>query len=163
MEASSSCGARRQPAGPVLSSRRSALVLTLGCQGQRILHRPYVPMLREDNARQGFFERPQFEAVRRHLREYLRPLVTFAHITGWRLSEVLHLTWAQVDFHAGTVRLEPGTTKNRLGRTFPFTPELRALLESQRASTEKTGKQQGRIIPWVFHRQGKPIKDFRGA
>ena len=31
------------------------------------------------------------------------------------------------------------------------------------ASTEKTGKQQGRIIPWVFHPQGKPIKDFRGA
>jgi integrase len=137
--------------------------LTLGCQGQKILHRPYIPMLREDNARQGFFERPQFEAVRRQLREYLRPLVTFAYITGWRLGEVLHLTWAQVDFHVGTVRLEPGTTKNRLGRTFPFTPELRALFESQRASTEKTGKQQGRIIPWVFHRQGKPIKDFRGA
>jgi integrase len=137
--------------------------LTLGCHGQKILHRPYIPMLREDNARQGFFERSQFEAVRRHLRECLRPLVTFAYVTGWRLSEVLHLTWAQVDFHAGTVRLEPGTTKNRLGRMFPFTPELRALLESQRASTEKTDKQTGRIIPWVFHRQGKPIKDFRGA
>jgi integrase len=76
---------------------------------------------------------------------------------------VLHLTWAQVDFHSGTVRLEPGTTKNRLGRTFPFTPELRAVLEAQKAHTEKTGKQQGRIIPWVFHRQGRPIKDFRGA
>ena len=61
------------------------------------------------------------------------------------------------------MRLEPGTTKNRLGRTFAFTPELRALLEAQRASTEKTGKQQGRIIPWVFHRRGKPIKDFKGA
>jgi integrase len=137
--------------------------LTLGCQGQKILHRPYIPMLREDNARQGFFEPAQVEAVRRHLPEALKPLLTFGAITGWRLSEVLHLTWAQVDFHAGTVRLEPGTTKNRLGRMFSFTPPLRALLEAQRASTETLGKQTDRIIPLVFHRGGRPIKDFRGA
>ena len=35
--------------------------LTLGCQAQKILHRPYIPMLREDNARQGFFEPAQVE------------------------------------------------------------------------------------------------------
>jgi integrase len=137
--------------------------LTLGCQGQKILHRPYVPMLREDNARQGFFEQAQVEAVRRHLPESLKAILTFGAITGWRLSEVRQLTWAQVDFHAGIVRLEPGTTKNRLGRTFPFTPTLRALLDAQKAETEKIGRQHGRIIQWVFHRQGKPIKDFRGA
>jgi len=34
---------------------------------------------------------------------------------------------------------------------------------AQRANTEKTGRQQGRIIQWVFHRHGRPIKDFRGA
>src|SRR5215467_6507785 len=100
--------------------------LTLGCQAQKILHRPYIPMLREDNARQGFFEPAQVEAVRRHLPEALKPLLTFGAITGWRLNEVRSLTWAQVDFHASTVRLEPGTTKNRLGRTdlsiHPATP-----------------------------------------
>jgi integrase len=53
----------------------------------------------------------------------------FAYITGWRSSEILGLTWRPVDFQAGTVRLEPGTTKNQNGRTFPFTPELRTLLE----------------------------------
>ena len=76
---------------------------------------------------------------------------------------MLRLTWAQVDFAAATVRLEPGTTKNRLGRMFPFTPQLRALLEAQRAHTETTGRQRERIIPWVFHRREEPIKDFRGA
>jgi integrase len=46
----------------------------------------------------------------------------FAYITGWRLkSEVLSLRWSQVDLNAGEVRLEPGTTKNKEGRTFPFT------------------------------------------
>jgi integrase len=41
----------------------------------------------------------------------------FMFITGWRSrSEVLPLTWAQVDFPGGFVRLEPGTTKNNEGR-----------------------------------------------
>lgn len=48
-------------------------------------------------------------------------------------SEVLTLRWSQVDFQAGVVRLEPGTTKNDEGRTLPFNalPELAHLLRSQ--------------------------------
>jgi integrase len=49
------------------------------------------------------------------------PVVEFAYYTGWRIpSEVLRLTWAQVNFDAGVVRLEPRSTKNDEGRTFPF-------------------------------------------
>ena len=63
-------------------------------------------MLRENNARRGFFEPAEFEALRAELSEALRPVVTFAYITGWRVtSEILPLTWTQVDFNAGTVRL----------------------------------------------------------
>ena len=52
----------------------------------------------------------------RHLSDELRPLITFAYITEWRVrSEVQRLQWPQVDFEAGTVRLEPGTTKNQEG------------------------------------------------
>jgi len=29
--------------------------------------------------------------------------------------------------------------------------------------TERLHRQQGRIIPWVFHRDGEPIKSFRKA
>jgi hypothetical protein len=77
--------------------------------------------------------------------------------------EILGLTWRQVDFGASTVRLEPGTTKNREGRTFHFTPELRALLEAQRECTATAQAKTDRIIPNVFHRDGEPIKSFRGA
>ena len=73
------------------------------------------------------------------------------------------LTWSQVDLQAGTVRLEPGTTKNQEGRTFPMFPELRAVLEGQRARMEALQREQQRIIPWVFHRRGEPIKSFRRA
>lgn len=51
------------------------------------------------------------------------------------------------------------------GRSFPFTvlPELAAILKAQRERTEALEKAQGRIIPWVFHNDGNPIRDFRKA
>ncbi len=136
---------------------------TLAVQGRKILTSPHIPMLVENNARQGFFERDQFEAVRHHLPPALQPAAAFAYITGWRRSEVFGLTWAQVDFAAGLVRLEPGTTKNRAGRMFPFTPELRALLDAQREHTTTISARLRRIVPHVFHRDGQPIKSFRRA
>ena len=81
-------------------------------------------------------------------------------MTGWRIpSEVLTLEWRQIDFTAGEVRLDPGQTKNREGRVFPFTPELRVLLEAQREMTHKLVPTRG-IIPWVFHRLGRRITKF---
>jgi integrase len=93
-------------------------------------------------------------------------VVTFAYVTGWRIqSEVLKLTWSQVDFKAGVVRLEPGTTKSGEGRTFPFTaiPELCTVMEEQKRRTEAAQRKQGRIIAAVFHRNGEPVKTFYKA
>ena len=160
--------AQRQVAGAANATVNRELAalkraLTLAVQGRKILTRPHIPMLLENNARTGFFEREQFEAVYRHLPEAIQPVAAFAYVTGWRLSEVLGLTWRQVDFSAGTVRLEPGMTKNRAGRMFPFTPELWAILEAQKARTSTIQTQIGRIVPHVFHRAGTPIKSFRRA
>lgn len=140
-------------------------MFTLAVQAGKLIHRPYIPMLAEDNVRQGFFERDAFESVRSHLPEELQGVVTFAYVTGWRVpSEVLTLQWHQVDMELGTVRLEPGTTKNRRGRTFVFADltDLRLALEAQRDRHEEL-RQRGTICPWVFHRNGTPIRDFRGA
>lgn len=88
-------------------------MFSLALAGEKLHRAPRIRNLDEHNVRQGFFERDQFEAVRRHLPAYLKPAVTVAYITGWRIrSEILPLQWRQVDFKAGTVRLEPGTTKN---------------------------------------------------
>jgi integrase len=87
----------------------------------------------------------------------------FAYLTGWRIvDEILALTWAQVDFAAGVVRLEPDTTKNDQSRTFPFSAlrELAALLERQREQTSEVERRLGIIVPTVFHRNGKPIRGY---
>lgn len=134
----------------------------LAYENGKLLRLPVIRKLKESDPRQGFFERDQFEAVRRHLPEYVKPVVTFAYITGWRMkSEILALGWRQVDFKTGTVRLEPGTTKNGDGRTFIMTPELRTCLDAQRAHTDALQRRTGQIIPWVFHRNGRPVGEFR--
>jgi integrase len=134
----------------------------LAVRGGELVHMPHVPMLTLNNARQGFFERHEFDAVLAHLPAYLHAPVRFAFITGWRFkSEVLPLTADRVDLRAGIVRLDPGTTKNNEGRSFYVTAEPRDVLQAQLASIEAL-KEQGTICPYVFHRpDGTRIKDFR--
>ena len=43
---------------------------------------------------------------------------------------------------------------------FPLTPELREILEHQRLRTQELQRGTGRIVPWVFHRDGARIKYF---
>lgn len=124
---------------------------------------PKFPMLQERNTRQGFFDDVMVNAVIGHLPEAARPIVRFAYITGWRIqSEILPLEWRHVDQKAEEIRLEPGTTKNQAGRVFPFTDTLRALVAALWAEHEAL-KAKGVICRSVFHRNGKPIKSFRGA
>lgn len=107
-------------------------IYTLAMQAGKVLQRPHVPMLKEDNVRTGFFERAQFEGVRARLKPPLAQAVTLAYYTGWRVpSEVLTLEWHQVDRKACVIRLEPGTTKNRDGRRFTY-GELTEVREATR-------------------------------
>jgi integrase len=95
-------------------------MFSLAIEKGRLDRKPHIPSLELHNTRTGFFEEGEFKAVQAHLSEDLRPVAEFAYLTGWRKQEILKLQWRQVDFEAGTVRLEPGSTKNDEGRTFPF-------------------------------------------
>ena len=48
---------------------------TLGITGQRIIKRPPITLLAEDNVRQGFLEREEYKAVRAYLPAHLLALV----------------------------------------------------------------------------------------
>jgi integrase len=138
---------------------------SLGIQKRIVSDRPHIALLKEDNVRQGFFERDQFESLKIHLPKHLKPVAGFAHITGWRRGEFLSLKRPQVDFAAETVSLLAGTTKNDQTRVFPFTAELPAVLEEQRRKVEAFRK-EGVITPWVFFlewkgRRGRPIGEFK--
>jgi integrase len=136
----------------------------LGERSGKVGRRPSIDLLQENNVRTGFFEEPEFRAVVSHLPEDLQPVYEAAYLTGWRVkSELLTRQWADVDFRGGWLRLEPGESKNREGRMFPLTQSLRAVLERQRERTEGVSKETGRIVSWVFHRGGRPIRSARRA
>ena len=81
------------------------------------------PALKEAAPRAGFFEADQFAAVRRRLRPDLQLAVDLAYTYGWRIrDEVLTLERRHVDLDAGTIRLDPGTTKNDDGRLVYLPP-----------------------------------------
>jgi integrase len=146
-----------------LAALKRAYSLGLKCDPPKLTRKPHIATLREDNVRTGFFERAQFEAVVKHLPEYLKSLVLFFYATGWRTSECRNLEWRQADFEKGWVRLDPGTTKNDDGRAFPFTSDLADIPRSEKAYTDENERKHGTICRWIFHRSGRPIGDFRKA
>jgi integrase len=140
-------------------------MFTLEIRAGSMCQRPAFPTISLNNARKGFFEENEFCAVLEHLPQLDRPPVEFAYYTGWRKNEILKLQWPQVDFQAGIMRLEVGSTKNDEGRTFPFValPALQDLLERQRAYTDEVELATGKRVVWVFHRNGEPIKSLKKA
>lgn len=138
----------------------------LAMENGRLLSTPKIKMRVPRNARTGFFEPDDFEAVFAELPKPLQAVMRFAYLTGWRVrDEVLPLTWDRVDFRAGVFRLNPNTTKNDEGRTFPFDvlPDLALLLRTQRDETKRLEHATGDRISHVFHRNGVPIKDYYHA
>ena len=126
-------------------------MLRVAYESGKLLRLPVIRQLKERAPRQGFFEADQFEAVRRRLPEDLQVVVTLLHTFGWRnQSEVLTLERRQVDLDAGTLRLDPGTTKNDEGREVYLTPDLKGLLTAQVARVEALQRRLGRILPWLF-------------
>jgi len=119
----------------------------------------YIPMLKENNARKGFFEHDEFLKVRDKLPCYLKGLMTFGYKLGWRVSEITGLTWSQVDRVRGVVRLEPGETKNDEGRTVYLDTELKEIINTQ----WELRKQSQRVLHYVFPNRTETdyIKDFR--
>jgi integrase len=144
-------GAARASANYEVSILTSALSQAVDNRLLPFCPRFKLPKVR--NARQGFFTPGDFAAVLLELPEEVRPVVQFLHATGWRLNEVLTLTWAQIDWDGQVITIGGDKTKGEDDRVFPFgvAPDLKALVEARFAARDGL---------FVFHRSGKRIKTF---
>jgi integrase len=124
--------------------------LRLGTEHGKVLRPPTIHLLKEAMPRQGFFEEGDFRALRAKMPADLQVAVTIMYTFGWRLSEVLGLRLAQLNLTAGTLRLEPGNTKNREGRVVYLTPELELLLKEQVERVMTLSRKLDRLLPWLF-------------
>lgn len=139
--------------------RAFALAVAAG----KLAFAPKVPSLREDNARQGFFERADFEAVTKHIiDDDVRDFVEYLYRTAWRKGEAASLTWPDVDLDGGVIRLRAEHSKNGRARFVALDPELKTLI-ARRAEARKITGPNGNVTlcPLVFHRKGERIGDFK--
>ena len=128
----------------------------------------FAPMIRRlsevGNARQGFFEDGDFNALVEHLPDYLKDFACFAYLTGWRKGEIASLGWADVDRKGRVIRLRPEASKNGQGRVVVLEGELWSIIERRweaRALPTTNGKTV--VAAHVFHLHGQLVGDFRQA
>jgi integrase len=149
--------AKRQGEGAANASinrELSALkrAFSLAIQAGKLFHRPYIPMLEENNARQGFLDRGGFPALRNELPDYLKDPVSFLYLSGWRSGEMKSLEWRDVGAEA--IRLRAEKSKNKKPRVLPLRKELAEIIERARETRRPD-------CVFVFHEDKKPIGDFR--
>lgn len=135
-------------------------MFTLGAQAtpQKVTRIPHFPHLEERNVRKGFVEDAQYVALATactNIGLWLRGLFECGYTYGWRISELLGLRVNQVNIASGTIRLNPGETKNDDARTVKMSTAVKVLLAALIA-----GKQSN---DFVFTRDGEVVRDFRGA
>jgi integrase len=124
---------------------------------------PAVEMYPENNAREGFVEYGDFLALVRNLPAPINDVAWFAYLMGWRREQVLSLRWADVNRDAGTVIRRAEFNKTKEPSVLAMSESVRSVIErrwSARAVMTPTGP---KVCDLVFHREGRPVRDFRRA
>ena len=112
------------------------------------------------NERQGFFADANFAAITERLPPYLRDFARFGYLTGWRKGEVASLRWEDID--GEVIRLRGVASKNEDARLI-LGGELAQLIERRNAYRKVTTKNGVQLSAYVFHRNGRPVGDFKKA
>lgn len=121
---------------------------------------PHIPLLRVQNARQGFLDARDFARLVAAIPDAdVRDFVEWCGWTGMRPGEARQITWEMVDLAGQMMRLDPRAAKTREGRTValagPLLRIVRRRLKARRLGCEL-----------VFHRSskgkdGQPVRDYR--
>ncbi len=121
---------------------------------------PYFLITKETTVKQGFLPDEIYSSLLDALEHDLKRVFVTGYLTGIRKGELLAIQWPQVDFESGLIGLEPDETKIGEGRSLPI---LRGDMYDLLLAAKKERDQKWPSSPWVFNRQGKPIRDFRGG
>jgi integrase len=113
-----------------------------------------VKKLPENNVRERVLGPDQFECLLECCPQHLKPIVLVAYLTGMRRSEILFLTWEEVDLQNKFIRLKGNRTKTGVARSVPLHPRVWDAL-----SRLPRGIRSSRVFLW----RGKPINDVKKA
>ncbi|MBI4584176.1 MAG: site-specific integrase [Planctomycetes bacterium] len=143
-----------------LAAIRRALRLAL--QRRMIAMVPHIAMLKENNVRTGFVNKPDLDRIAELLPQPLADFARFAFLTAWRRGEIASLEWRDVELAGGVIRVRPENSKSGHAKLIALEGELREVI--QRRSQDRpyeTASGEIMLSTLVFHRRGSPIGDFR--
>jgi integrase len=156
-------------AGATVNRERAALrrMFSLAVRAGKLASRPPITLLREDNVREGFCDPPEFARLLAELHVRNAPDVAdaaeFAYLTCLRRGNALSAQWSWFTLRiengavtGGSVRLPGAVTKNKKPLALVLTKQLLALVARRWALRVPE-------CPYVFHRNGRPIRDFRAT
>ena len=155
--------AARQRAGrkPSTINREISILrfaFRLGYEHDLVPRMPVIKNLPDLSVRNEFFTRAEIDALLPCLPEYLRDVVLFGFLTGWRKGEITGLRWSNVNRAEAVIRLEPAQNKGRTVRVLALQGELAALIE-RRWQARKVGPT---LALHVFHDAGCQLRsNFR--
>lgn len=119
---------------------------------------PVIKALKEDNVREGFLEPQNYQRLLDALSLEIKPIFVVAYHLGMRTGELLALKRKCVDLSEGLIYVNGRVTKNGEPKTAPIYGEMQSWLES----LLRTGELESPRCIWLFSRQGRPIKSFKG-
>jgi len=113
---------------------------------------PRITMFKEPQGRTRFLTIAEVQHLLKHLPEHLQDMVVFTLSCGLRYSNVLKLTWSQVDLNAAHVWVAASSSKNGKALSIPLNAQALAVLT----------KQVGKHPTLVFTKGGKRIARANG-
>jgi integrase len=141
---------------------RQALLLAATVKPPKITAPLKVPMLKVQNARQGFLSWADFGALAGQLEDAdVRDYLEWFWWTGMRPNEIRQLSWPMLDRETWTLNLDPKADKIGAGRVLAVDGPLREIIE-RRLKARLVG------CALIFHRvskgrAGQPVRDYRKA
>jgi integrase len=149
---------RDEGAAPATINRELEILqrgFALGVESGLISSAPKIRSLPENNARQGFFEKPDFENVIGEIRDRdVCDFLRFFYATGMRPKEIRSLTWKTYSKEDGTIRLHERDSKTPFGRAIPVEGFIKEIVN-------RRVKRRRLDCPFIFHRNGKRMGEFR--
>lgn len=118
---------------------------------------PEFPARLEEHVREGFTNKGDLDAILASLTDAdVRDYVAWAFWTGMRRGEIKKLTWAAFDRETSTLILPGRSTKTGTPRKLALEGGLHEIIK-RRLSARRLE------CLFIFHRDGKPMGDFRKA